>query len=276
VLSLGAFQFLSVWDQLYRLPFFNSVIQARIAIISILCIAVLASIGIEVVADASVRWSVLSHVRNPLHRCVTVIGGVGVTLAGIVALWPSVPLGVQDISAPAWFARHGSSLPPRSVILPNPPAFSLFENSLAWQALDSMKWSQPGISGPQAIPSRAGAEGPAVEILQRLATGVADQQVPTRFAISQVREAIRLWGVTRVVVPRSFGPSGVSAAPAAAFYTAALGRLPESVDNAWTWAITPKSWNIQQHNISRSNFINCVTKYRHNSELGALPRCILD
>ncbi len=69
---------------------------------------------------------------------------------------------------------------------------------------------------------------------------LAPAPVPTAAALSAVRTALRVWGVTTVVVPDQPGlpvyERGRSPAFAVGLFTAVLGRRPVYDHSAWAWS----------------------------------------
>jgi hypothetical protein len=99
---------------------------------------------------------------------------------------------------------------------------------------------QAGGGGPQGVPSRAGAAEGGFRVLSTLTLNYGrpgPTGTPAQYAA--VRRALRVWGVDSVVV--STDPAapllqqGQDPVYAAAFMTAALGRLPRVEAGAWVW-----------------------------------------
>jgi hypothetical protein len=111
---------------------------------------------------------------------------------------------------------------------------------MSWQAVNRMHYSQAGGGGPQGQAFRAGSAKPGFDILTDLAFGIAVRQpTGTPAELAAVRHALRVWQVTTVVIAsNSEAPSlqrGRDPTYAAAFMTAALGRLPVVQAGAWVW-----------------------------------------
>src|SRR6185437_1665219 len=111
---------------------------------------------------------------------------------------------------------------------------------MAWQAVNRMHYSQAGGGGPQGVASRAGSAGLGFEVLTRLAFGVGDPMptaTPTEVAV--VRHALTVWEVNTVVIATNPAAprlqQGSDPVYAAAFMTAALGRLPTVQAGAFVW-----------------------------------------
>ncbi|MEI8051931.1 MAG: hypothetical protein WCI12_10915, partial [Actinomycetes bacterium] len=95
LLSLGAFQFWALWSNFYRLPLLDSAIQGRLVVITILCVAVLASLGIEAVGRVTGTWIQNAERRDLVRRVATGVAGGVIVALPLAALWPSIPLGVR-------------------------------------------------------------------------------------------------------------------------------------------------------------------------------------
>lgn len=235
LLGLAGTEPLGLWHYLHTLPMFNSVIQERLAVLPLLAIVVL----VASLAD----WMVeLARGRKLWMRTFSAIAGAGVLVASSGPVWAAagdIPLTMTQVREPAWFAANGAEAQGR-VILPHPNVYSPTQDALAWQALDGYAWSQPGVSGPQTLPWRAGEHRAAVHTLQRLGFHFAGRSpLPTQANVKAIREAIAYWGVTDVVVPWKI-PSRVgymrtSVNYVVGFYTVLFGRRPVVEDGAFVW-----------------------------------------
>ena len=111
---------------------------------------------------------------------------------------------------------------------------------MAWQAVNRIAYSQAGGGGPQGVASRVGSAAPGFRVLTLLSLGVGEEDpagTPAQYAA--VRHALAVWQVNTVVVPTEPGApvreQGRDPAFAAAFMTAALGRIPTVQAGAWVW-----------------------------------------
>jgi hypothetical protein len=102
--------------------------------------------------------------------------------------------------------------------------------------------------------------------------------LPTPAALTAVRQALRLWRVTTVVVPDQPGlpayEQGRGGQYASGFFTAALGSLPTHVDGAWVWeavrAAPPPA------PVAPIDFARCTTGTAADSiDPLAVPTCVL-
>jgi hypothetical protein len=138
---------------------------------------------------------------------------------------------------------------------------------MAWQAVDAMAFGQAGGGGPQGTSARAGSARGGFDVLTTLAFGIG---VPppsgTRRELAAVRHALSVWGVTTVVIaPLPTAPftlEGHDPTYAAAFMTAALGRMPHINAGAWVWddVAGPRSLTSAAVVTSPSRLGDCVAQ----------------
>ncbi|MGC8462143.1 MAG: hypothetical protein ACP5P9_00525 [Acidimicrobiales bacterium] len=152
---------------------------------------------------------------------------------------PDSPLTAVRVAVPQWFAHPQPGAGPGDVVLTIPAPFTLEQGAMTWQAVAGFRYSLVGGGGPGSVPARSGRAGPAVAILQRLATpGGAPLTLDPR-AVAELDAALTAWQATTVVIvdqpdlPRYDQPVG--AAPIAALLTAAIGRSPRRAAGAWVW-----------------------------------------
>ena len=141
---------------------------------------------------------------------------------------------------PRWYSEVAPTLPPGRVLLSYPAPFTGIQSAMAWQAVDRMHYSQAGGGGPQGTESRAGAAAGGFRVLTKLTLNYGRPSptgTPAQYAA--VRQALRVWKVDSVVVSTDpaapFLQQGQDPVYAAAFMTAALGRLPRIEAGAWVW-----------------------------------------
>ena len=214
-----------------RLPVLDNVIQQRFMAIGFLAAAVFLAVLLDRV-----------HALLPDWR-----GALGALAVGAVALVPMgvtfagrLPFVMEQVVLPRWYAQVAPKLPPGRVLLSYPAPFSGVQSALAWQAVLGIPYSQAGGGGPQGVASRAGTAAAGFEVLSSLS--LAEPQPPPAGSPAQlaaVRHALSVWEVNTVVVapdpaipPQQLGRDPVYAA---AFMTAALGRLPTLEAGAWVW-----------------------------------------
>ncbi len=151
-----------------------------------------------------------------------------------------LPFAMQSVTLPRWYSEVAPGLPPGRVLLSFPAPFSGIQSAMAWQAVDAMHYSQAGGGGPQGVERRAGSAAVGFRELTVLGFGVG-KPVPrgTSSELAAVRHALQVWQVNTVVIAADpAAPTvekGRDPAYAAAFMTAALGRLPRIEAGAWVW-----------------------------------------
>jgi hypothetical protein len=169
------------------------------------------------------------------------LAATGVALVPIATTFaPSLPYTMKAVTLPRWYATVAPHLPPNRVLLSYPVPFSGIQVAMAWQAVNGMNYSQVGGGGPQGVSARAGAARGGFNVLSPLAFGVFVPQPPgTPAEFAATRHALDVWRVTTVVIATN--PTvpvlqrGHDPTYAAAFMTAALGRLPVIEAGAWVW-----------------------------------------
>ena len=147
---------------------------------------------------------------------------------------------MRPVILPRWYAEVAPTLPSGRVLLSYPPPFSGIQSAMSWQAVNRMHYGQAGGGGPQGVAKRAGSAAPGFKVLSQLAFAVGrplPTGTPDQYA--EVRHALAVWQVTTVVIagstPAPLHQQGGDPSFAAAFMTAALGRLPRVQAGAWVW-----------------------------------------
>ena len=186
---------------------------------------------------AGARWTLRARRMLPLAAAAAVALAALVPIAAVMA--PTLPYAVRPVDLPPWFAVAAPRLPPGQVLLVYPPPFSGIQSSMAWQAVNRMHYAQAGGGGPQGTPVRAGPERPGFLVLASLGFGFTRPPTGRPAQLRAVRQALRGWEVTMVVIPDQPGlPAilrGHDPEYAVAFMTAALGQAPHYELGAWVW-----------------------------------------
>jgi len=241
VLSLGPGHGVWVpWVALQHVPWIGDIVEVRFVLVVTLCVAVMAALAVD---HAHTALEVQAASRAPTTARATgwlTWGLVALVLVPtVVALAPNLPLTTRAVVLPRWYVHRGAVLPPGRVVLAYPVPSSGLQSSEAWQAVNTMAWAQASGGGPQGQPFRAGAARPGFEVLSAASLPLGPAPDPTPANVAAVRDALRLWKVTTVVVPDQPGlplyEQGRSGAYASGFFTAVLGTLPSYVDSAWVW-----------------------------------------
>jgi hypothetical protein len=177
-------------------------------------------------------------------RVVPILAAVAVAAVALVPIvWvvaPKLPFTARPVTLPQWYTSEAPTLPPGQVLLAYPAPFSGIQSAMAWQAVAGMGFAQAGGGGPQGVANRAGPEKAGFEVLTSLGFGLTTPPSGTPAQLAAVRQALRGWGVTMVVIPQQPGvPAmlrGRDPVYAAAFMTAALGVEPTFQAGAWVWS----------------------------------------
>jgi dolichyl-phosphate beta-glucosyltransferase len=232
VLSIGPKRGEWVPSQLFdRLPLLENAIEQRYMAVGYLAAAILLAL-------------ILFHVHELVPDWRGWLGALAVAAVALVPLAnqfaPTLPYVMRPVILPRWYATVAPHLPPGRVLLSYPAPFSGIQVTMSWQAVNRMHYSQAGGGGPQGQAFRAGSAEPGFDILTDLAFGIGGRQpTGTRAELAAVRHALRVWRVTTVVIASNpKAPSlqqGRDPTYAAAFMTAALGRLPVVQAGAWVW-----------------------------------------
>ncbi len=227
-----------------HLPVLENVIEQRFMAIGFLAAAVMLALILDrarsdVPAVLGHRAGIGGPARPGSARAAVGLAAVAlVPMADTFA--PTLPFAMRPVLLPRWYTAVAPTLPAGRVVLSYPTPFSGIQSAMAWQAVDAMHYSQAGGGGPQGTAVRAGTAEPGFVALTYLAFGITIPQTPgTRANYAAVRHAIAVWKVNTVVIaPDSAAPilqQGHDPEYAAAFMTAALGRLPTIEDGAWVW-----------------------------------------
>jgi hypothetical protein len=209
--------------------------------------------------------------------------GVALVVAAVAlgpeaaALEPNVPLTVQPISVPRWFASTAVHLPPGQVLLTYPFATADSQSAIPWQAIDGMGYQMAGGGGPAGTVVHAGSHKLGFAVLR--AASVPLLAAPTMSAtnLSSVRSAMSAWRVTMVVVPDSGALPIYDRARGTtygvAFFSAVLGSAPSHQDGAWVWSVNASSHPAIP--LTASAFAACVGSGSATPQLPAqAARCV--
>ncbi len=251
VLSLGVnSRFWVPWNVLAHIPLARSIIPARFFLATTLCAAAAVSIVVDHahtrVADLKRRTSGARSVERPAAPLFAVLSAVVAIAIAAVAVEPvamamatNVPITTRDVTLPPWFAETGPRVPAGQVVLAYPAPFALVQSSMAWQAVDLLRFALVGGSGPGGLPERAGKERAGFEVVSAMSFSLDGPPAPSAANVEALRQALSGWGVTIVVVPDPAGlpryDQGTDPASALGMFTLAIGRPPGFTDDAWVW-----------------------------------------
>ena len=250
------------WRVLGHVPVIQNILPIRFVAMTFLCAGVMVALIVDHVHGsvlqlgerASGRSSEPPATSRPrrwsrrkllLARSGAAVAGLAVSLIALVPIASTyagnLPLTMQPVVLPQWFASVAPHLAPGQVILTYPPVFGGIEAPMAWQAVDRLSFSLVGGGGPGSVPERAGAERPGFTVLAGATLGLDPTSSFSPSAITSVRNALIGWGTTLVVIPDQ--PSlprydqGNHTAYAVGLITLALGVGPQYRAQAWTWAV---------------------------------------
>ncbi len=256
VLSLGlSYHHWTPWRLIVRLPLMVNVIPSRLLVVTYLCAGVL----LGLVVDHARAWSIRGRGGHaapstapapdpPPSRWPRWRGALVGTAVGAIALVPWVtyfdtgmPLTVQPVELPTWFAKVGPALRGHHVVLAFPVPFAAMQSAMTWQAVDRMSYAMAGGGGPGGLITRAGPEAPGQTVLGDFST--ADDSPSARPVtpdeVRAVRQALSGWGVTTVVLPDTHSlPAYVQVFQVRSIVvlvTAATGERPIRQAGAWVW-----------------------------------------
>ncbi len=256
-----------------RVPVLENVIQQRFMTIGFLAAAVMLAIILEHVYALVPDWR----------------GASGALLISAVSLVPMgvifgerLPFTMRPVILPRWYTAVAPALPSGRVLLSYPAPFSGIQSAMAWQAVNRMHYSQAGGGGPQGVARRAGSAEAGFEDLGLLgfAVGVAPPS-GTPAQLAAVRHALAVWRVTTVVVATNPAAphvqQGSDPVYAAAFMTAALGRLPTLQAGAWVWNGVQAGLPAPLH-LKADTLVTCaLAAEKHGGREAAslrAPRCV--
>ena len=293
ILSLGVQSYWTPWRLLVGVPIVQNVLTGRILTITLLCFAVMLAIVIDRTRDAVLAWVD----RLAAHRARWLAGmrggaiGVGNVLAASTALVVAavaavpmataiagnVPLTTEAVTLPQWFIEVGPHVPPHQVVLTFPPPIT-GASAMTWQAVDSLHFALATGSGPESIPQRAGSERAGQAVITAAASAFPTLMPATRRNVVAVRDALRGWGVTYVVIPDPavlvpHADRDAGTAWALGFFTLAVGRPPQYRAGAWVWSDVRSPG--ARRAISPQDFVRCTAAGRFRGpSRDAVPDCV--
>ncbi len=256
-----------------KVPVLENIIVQRFMVVGYLAAAVLLAL-------------VLFHLHELLPDWRGTLSSLAVAALALVPMAntfaPQLPFTMAPVIVPRWYTAVAPHLPPGKVLLSYPPPFSGIQVSMSWQAVDAMHYSQAGGGGPQGQAFRAGSAAAGFTVLSNLGFGFGlPPPTGTTTEFAAVRHALKVWGVTTVVVADNpTAPAlqqGRDPTYAAAFMTGALGRLPSVQAGAWVWDDVQGDVRPALH-LARDTLAACVARAEgpHNRVVVDLkaPACV--
>jgi hypothetical protein len=214
-----------------KVPLIENVIEQRFMAIGFLAAGIILALILDHLHQLAPGWR---GVATAFAAACVALVPLAVTFA------PRLPFTMRPVILPRWYSEVAPTLPSGRVLLSYPAPFSGIQSAMSWQAVNRIHYSQAGGGGPQGVANRAGSAAPGFRVFSLLGFGVgkpAPTGSPAQYAA--VRHALAVWQVTTVVIavnasaPRH--QQGRDPTYAAAFMTAALGRLPSVQAGAWVW-----------------------------------------
>ena len=214
-----------------RLPLLEDVIPQRFMTIGFLAAAIMLAVIVDRVHQSVPGWT---GVAGALAAAALALVPMATTFG------PDLPFTMRPVLLPAWYTEVAPSLAPGRVLLSYPTPFSGIQSAMSWQAVNRINYSQAGGGGPQGVARRAGTARAGFNVLAALGFGVGGSEPKgTPAQLAAVRHALSVWQVNTVVVATDTAApnlqQGRDPTYAAAFFTAALGRLPTLQAGAWVW-----------------------------------------
>ena len=264
------------WALVDHLSVLENAWQGRFSSVVDLCAAIMAALIVE-----HTRRSIGAGRRRPASPLRRWGAAAAAMAVAAVALWsaaaglaPNVPLTLQPVAVPDWFAQVAPHLPPGQVVLTYPMASSNAQTPLLWQAVDRMSFHMVGGGGPAATASRAGRDRPGFDVLEAASVRFLAAPAISAGNLEAARLAIRHWQVTTVVVPDQRQLPryllGRSDAFATALFTAVLGAAPRRQDHAWVWEQVQRDPGPLQ--VTEGDFSACIADPSAGSRAAA---CVL-
>ena len=242
------------WALVYHLSVLQNVVQYRFSAVIGLCVAVMVAVVVDRSRTDLLAWSarrsqpgLTGRGAPPAGRTAGWAAGVALVVAAVAlgpeaaVLEPNIPLTVQPVSVPRWFAGAAVRLPPGQVLLTYPFATADSQSAIPWQAIDGMRYQMAGGGGPAGTVAHAGSHRLGFAVLRAASVPLLAAPTMTAANLAAVRNAMRAWQVTMVVVPdRGALPAYDQARGTTygvAFFSAVMGSAPSHQGGAWVWSV---------------------------------------
>ena len=238
----------SIWRLVKNVPVLDQATPQNFSAIAVLAVAVSAALLLDQI------WR--SRTGEPLRlasarvsRTVLATGSAVVITAAMVVPWLldwPMPYTTESVATPAPVSRLLAGLPSSAVVLFYPFPSSALDTALIWQAENDMRFRVVGGRGITAGPGGAAQHGlepgtPA-GMLSALSTNYTPHgnlnlpPMPTAATIAGMRQALRSWQVTEVVM----AGGGRNPSYAKQWLTKVLGVPPHLKDGRWIWTGVPQ------------------------------------
>ncbi len=205
------------WAAVAQLPLMGSALPARLMVIAWLGVALIVAAIVAVAIKGSLRWRVAT----------------GVTLvAGLAAIFPSVPYPSVSATVPAYFRPGGGveNVEPGSVMLITPFSSKQSTDAMLWQAAANYRFRMP--EGDAFTPGPY--LGPHPSFLERTLDGMDANQGPvvvTSDVSATAYDELHQHRVTTIVAGPSPGRAAI-----VAFWTDVIGP-PKEDGGVYLWTL---------------------------------------
>jgi len=233
----------SIWNLVKNIPVLDQATPQNFSAIAVFAVAVSAALLVDWIWRSREADSARPAAARRARTAMAVGSAVVVTAALIVPWlldWP-MPYTTESVATPAPVSRLLASMPSSSVVLLYPFPSSALDEGLIWQAENDMRFKLVGGRGITAGPGGAAVHGlepgtPA-GLLSALSTYYTPHgdlnlpPMPTATVIASMRQALRHWQVTNVVM----AGGGRNPSYARQWLTRVLGAPPHQQDGRWVW-----------------------------------------
>lgn len=252
------------WRLFDRAPLMENIIPSRFLMVTYLCAAVMLGLIVDHARSRVVNGRLRppdpvaaktsGEAGSPRNRARGAFSGAAVAVVAL-APWASylsagMPLTVQAVVLPTWFAKVAPTLHGHHVVLAFPVPFASMQSAMTWQAVDNMSFSMAGGGGPNGLITRAGPEAAGQIVLGNLSTSDSSPSstVVSADEVAAVRRTLTGWRVTTVVLPDTTGlqlyDQVFQIRSIVVLITAATGRPPIRQANAWVWEGANESGSV--------------------------------
>jgi hypothetical protein len=240
----GALSWLpSLWQLARNVPVVDQATPQNFSAIAVWAVAVSAALLLDWLWRHR-SGAPLQFASARLSRPILAGGGAALVSAALIVpwllAWP-MPFTTESVATPPPVARVIAGLPAHATVLFYPFPSSALDQALVWQARGDMRFSVAGGRGITAGPGGAAVHGlepgtPA-GMLSALSTSYTPRgslslpALPTAAVISSMRDALRHWQVTEIVM----SGGGRNPAYAKQWLTKVLGTPPHLQDGRFVW-----------------------------------------
>ena len=233
----------SIWRLAKNVPVLDQATPQNFSAIAVFAVAVSAALLIDCIwrsREGERPWPSGAHVSRIVVAAVSAVVVCAALIVPWLLDWP-MPYTTESVATPPPVSRLLGSLPADSVVLFYPYPSSALDESLLWQAESGLRFRVAGGRGITAGPGGAAVHGlepgtPA-GLLSALSTyytphgDLSLPPMPTAAVVASMRQALRHWQVTNVVMAGGGRDPGY----AKQWLTRVLGAPPHEEDGRWVW-----------------------------------------